>query len=719
MDRDGDSTWTAPDAAQGSPRNDSLLAYRAASELASEISHDSEPPLRCCCGVVDCALLKHNYSVLRDVERDVHMAADLGKALLARYEACMAEADRERDDFNARIQQLELDKQKLEAENASQAEENGSLLQQLEALNNSVSDSDTKIKSLEASLQSSQQAARRLEAAAARAADAERHILILEEEQASLRQELRCTHDKARTNAHRYKEAQRGILDLQDQLDSLEKEACQERQQHAETVERLERQREIDKKLDIAAGRLKGAAVTKSLKEQQSGTKIVGHFVRDLLTDNAKLQLNVVELRELLSSSNDEVQSLREQLSLHQPLEAGFDAQTTPTLKDELKNEYEVAEYGTRMSQELHIHHHYHLANRQDGKKHKKKRLSLPSDTTTPAASPCPRPMGLTPSPAGPVSVPHIMGFVTPTKPSPKWMAHSTTPSEVSWSAPASPNSFRRSAIFSDLDLMSSPTTSVDPASPTWRSSCGKRSSGASFRSFQSLSKSLLESVATTPLVNHTCADGTITEEDEGGHDETQEAPAPQVMVQDGECSPCSDKDMSGAKLRRPPSHESIVSIAGGMDIHTLKARPSQLALRLLGGSADAVVTGVTAQPTLLVPGTKMSQTALRDQVAGLQTPRSLSAAGSRQSSPGPRSDLSRSFGSWVAWRPWSHGGSSAASHDASEQNTPRRPEKNSTRAPGINQPGAIPGFHVRKGAPAKVAAASVDRAALQDGLQE
>ncbi|PHH70525.1 hypothetical protein CDD82_7059 [Ophiocordyceps australis] len=640
------------------------------------------------------------------------------QALLARYEACMADTDRERDEFNLRIQQLELEKKKLEAENATQAEENGSLLEQLEALNNSVSDSDTKIKSLEASLQSSQQAARRLEAAAARAADAERHILILEEEQASLRQELRCTHDKARTDAHRYKEAQRGILDLQDQLDSLEKEARQERQEHAETVERLERQREIDKKLDIAAGRLKGAAVTKSLKEQQSGTKIVGHFVRDLLSDNAKLQLNVVELRGLLSSSNDEVQSLRDQLLLHQPLESGLDAQTIPTLKDELKNEYEVVDYGTRMSQELHIHHHYHLSSRQDGKRPKKKRPSLSSGAMTPAASTWIKTLGLAPSPGAPVSVSRAMGFATPTKPSPRCMTHSTTPSEVSWSAPASPGSFRRSAIFSDLDLMSSPTTSVDPASPTWRSSCGKRSSGASFRSFQSLSKSLLESVPTTPLVNHMCADGTITEEDEGGHDQTQEAAASEGEVQHSECSPYSDE--YAAKLYRPPSHESIVSIAGGMDIHTLRTRPSQLALRLLGdSSADAVVTGVTAQPTLVAPGTKMSQAALRHQVTGLQTPRSLSSAGSRQSSPGPRSDLSRSFGSWVGWRPWSHGGSSAASNDASGQKTARRPEKNATRVPGINQPGAIPGFQVRKGAPAKVAALSVDRAALQDGLQE
>ncbi|PHH70526.1 hypothetical protein CDD82_7060 [Ophiocordyceps australis] len=87
MDKDDDEghaaqAWAACHAAQDSPRNNSLLACRAASELTSQPSHYSEPPLRCCCGLVDCALLKHNYSVLRDVERDVHMAADLGKVRL-------------------------------------------------------------------------------------------------------------------------------------------------------------------------------------------------------------------------------------------------------------------------------------------------------------------------------------------------------------------------------------------------------------------------------------------------------------------------------------------------------------------------------------------------------------------------------------------------------------------------------------------------------------
>src|SRR5688572_27683039 len=135
------------------------------------------------------------------------------QALLARHEAYMADAERDRLDLTSRIERLEHDKQELEAENAIKIEENRNLLDQLEALNSTVADSDTKIKSLEASLLSSQQAIRRLESAAARAADAERHLAILEEEQLKLRGELVTSQEDARSHAQRCKEAQRGILD--------------------------------------------------------------------------------------------------------------------------------------------------------------------------------------------------------------------------------------------------------------------------------------------------------------------------------------------------------------------------------------------------------------------------------------------------------------------------------------------------------------------------
>ncbi|KAF5266918.1 hypothetical protein FOXYS1_2224, partial [Fusarium oxysporum] len=332
--------------------------------------HISE--MTCCCGRIDCALLKKNCSILETVEKDVHTAAQLGQALLARHEAYMADAERDRLDLSSRIERLEMAKQELEAENALKIEENRNLLDQLELLNSTVSESDTKIKALEASLLSSQQAVRRLESAALRAEDAERHISLLELEQDDLYHELRSTKEDARTHAQRCKEAQRGIMDMQDQLERMEEEAREERQRHAEVIGRMERQRQVEKQLNTAAGRLKGAAASKTLQEPKPGNPVVNHFVRDLLQDNANLQLGMAELREMLLNSNDEIQSLREQLVTHQPI-----ADSSTTLKDEL----EAYEPPTtpRISQELHIHHHYHVTAKADKHKMRRKRASLNS----------------------------------------------------------------------------------------------------------------------------------------------------------------------------------------------------------------------------------------------------------------------------------------------------------------------------------------------------
>ncbi|UKZ50329.1 hypothetical protein TrVGV298_004587 [Trichoderma virens] len=371
--------------------------------------------LQCCCGSADCVHLKKNCSILEAVEKDVHTAAQLGKALLARHEAYMADAERDRQRLNSRIDRLQLDKQELEADNAAKVEENNELIEQLEILNTTIFDSDAKIKSLEASLLSSQQAIRRLESAAARAAEADQHLKILEEEQDKLTGELRASKEEARSHAQRFKEAQRGILDMQDQLERMEKEALLERQRHDEMMEKVERQREVEKHLDAAAVRLKGAAASKSITEHRQGSKIVGHFVRDLLQDNANLQLGIAELREMLISSNDEIQSLREQLMFHQPLADG------PSPASTLKSELEPSLFeSSRPSQEFHIHHHYHVA-KQDARKPKKKRQGLLPGIFTPSAaissrssSPGPgTPRRLVSSPTRPV-LSHTSGEITP-----------------------------------------------------------------------------------------------------------------------------------------------------------------------------------------------------------------------------------------------------------------------------------------------------------------
>ncbi|KAM3438825.1 hypothetical protein NHJ13734_004023 [Beauveria thailandica] len=696
--------------------------------------------LQCCCGRAQCLVLRRNTNLIEAVEKDAHTAAQLGQALLARHEAYKADAERDRLELTARIGRLEMENRLLEAVNAAKIEENRALLDQLETLNTTVSDADSKIRLLETNLLSSTSTVRRLESAAARAADAERHLALLEQEQDRLHEELRATKDDARSHALRFKEAQRGMIDMQDQLDRLEVEASQERERHAETVKRMERQRDVEKQLDTAAGRLKGAAATRSLQSDGKNNKIVGHFVRDLLQDNANLQLGIAELRELLEGSNDEIQALREQLVYQQPVEDEQFASPASTLKAELEDKLDDRPHhiGQALSQEVHIHHHYHAApTPKPSKKLKRPRTGLlPIGICTPPTSvsaPGTPPQAtsewggrLPSSPTAPALLSHASPEeVTPTtsKPPPVWSALSQLQSETDYasSVPSSPLANHKSVFDSTPPTaMASPVTSVDPLSPPWLASHVKQHSVASSHSFQSLA--CLDSEPELPPIPRL----SIPEGDKSRSDHHYGDPSSDMVYSD-DVDTCPSSIVSPRRtLRRTASHESIMSLSGGLDIHTLQARPSQMTLRPLGG-ADAVVTGVVAQPTLSRSSTKRSDVALRDNFAGLKPPRFVSS---------PTTSSQRKLRGWTAWRPWGGSGTGeagtsspgpATTEDTSETSfTPQKKEKDRDldRSPGINQPGSIPGFQEywasqkRRGAPAQVSAHVIDHDALHEGLE-
>jgi hypothetical protein len=251
--------------------------------------------------------------------------------------------------------------------------------------------------------------------------------------------------------------------------------------------------------------------------------------------------------------------------------------------------------------------------------------------------------------------------------------------------------------------------------------------------------------------------DDTIHEEDEDTPREdvpgleVHETSTEHSTTEDSEAS--KDDYMPRPRLRRAQSHESIMSLTGGLDIHTLISRPSQMTLRPLGG-LEAVVTGVIAQPTLSTSMAKRSDVALRDHFASYQSVRSVSGSGydtPRSASPASQSTARSSTsggGKW--WRPWGGGGggggltpvtgtrsvssttpitTSAATSPiptpGAEKNKGKGKAGPSNRAPGINQAGSIPGFqeywasHSRRGAPAKVHAQTVDQDALGESLRE
>lgn len=646
------------------------------------------------------------------------------QALLARHEAYMADAERDRRELTTRIEQLEMGNKELEATNAKIIEENRNLLDQLEALNSTVNESEGHIKSLEATLLSSQQTIRRLEGETARAESLERQVILLEQEQADLQNNLSATREESRSAMFRWKRAEREINDLQEQLERIEQEATTEREHHEEMMGRIERQREMERELNTAAVRLKGAAAVKSLNYAKNGSNVVSHFVRDLLQDNANLQHGIAELREMLLNSHDEIQTLRDQMMYHQPLGDG-ETSTGSTLRAELEPGDPSTEPSHRMSQEFHVHHHYHVA-KPDPKKPRKKRLGPSPGIFEPSSGSYP---------ATPTSFPARPPRSHSHRDS-HWSVLSEQPSDFAPSSvPSSPRSnYRTSSLFDTVQnsFPGSPTTSVDPMSPTWRASHRKQSSNVSTRSFQAPTHLSLTTPLnrTHPIIEETDAERMpelTTTDDSAADDETSsrelEKPNDNVSLLLSD----TDDDLSRSRgLHRRMSEESIISLTGGLDIHTLKSRPSQLTLRPYSSTASIVASStVTAQPMLSRNSANRSSALLRDSYRSY----SRSPASSTRSVTNQTAQIGTSLGKLVGWRPW--GGRNEAGDTAGRTIGIAKDAKDAahnkqlSRPPGINQSGAIPGFakyiaaSQKKLPPPKILPDAVDQEALREGLGE
>lgn len=768
---------------------------------------------------------EHGHCHRRDQDQDLDRNSSepdpltwMLQQLLARHEAYMADAERDRNELTTRIEQLEMDKRDLEAENARTVEQNRNLLDQLEALNTSVLDSEVRIQVLEASLHSSQQTVRRLESATARAEEMERHLAILEQEQASLQNTLLLTQTDARSAVQRWRKAERGISDLQEQLERMEREAREERDRHAEILDRMERNRAMERELNTAAGRLKGAAAVKSMESGTKGGAVVSHFVRDLLQDNANLQQGLVELREMLMNSNDEIQMLREQLESHQPAADTVpgDTSATPTLRAELQPAQSPRPSVQPLSREVHIHHHYHVSNKQEVKKPKKKRQVITAGIFTPPSAPSSPPRNAPWHLSQESSVAAARSH--PAKDAAQWSAYPDHASDdYPSSVPSSPRTNPRNSIFdvmTDTSMPTSPTTSVDPMSPFWRAEHRKQSSNVSSLNFPAplsfpdvapprrqphpfmppggVTKSLAERIeeesgpsqqsgALEILDNgagigadDSTVVGSVEELESENFHEAETASASEEASPSCQPGAVSDLDfpavLTRPRLRRGQSHESIISLAGGLDIHTLKSRSSQMTIRPIGATtADIGLSAVIAHPTISRGSndpSKRSSAVIRDSLslAGLAVngpmPRmrivsspaasvssASSADGSQHSAGGTGSGR---FGKLVAWRPWGQTGATTfavpdpalvttlsvgdststptvskfKSGESALKPTGSIRERDTRRAPGINQPGSIPGFyeywtmHQRRGPPSRVNADVIDADALRDGLE-
>ncbi|KAF1998678.1 hypothetical protein P154DRAFT_523959 [Amniculicola lignicola CBS 123094] len=608
-------------------------------------SNTSSSIPQCCCGNVNCAFLAHNSTLLEGLERDVSKAAQLGQALLVRHEAYVADSEQERRQMSAAIEHLEKEKMELEQRNADTIKANRDLLDQLEQLNSAVADSDAQVKALTDTLHSTEEEIQRLSLLAARTQSLERQLIDLEHEQAQLQGSLEDKADDERSAVQRWRRAEQIIGDLQDQLDRIEKEAREERERHVEIVARMERRVAVDKELGAHEGRLRVKT-----GQEKGGTNVVSHFVKDILLDNANLQHGILELREMLLNSNEEVEHLREQLKVHQPISPTLAKVPTPSLQKELGGE-------PMLNQELHIHHHYHSPVprkepiKVQHRRTRKKRLSVASAHFAPPIS-------------DPSSSAAILSQTAVTVP-PNMNRWSNATTLADSSIPGSPlsMSYRGSVydrVFSDVAYDSSrptsPSDSLDLTSPMFgptRSRDDISSKDNPFRHRKRLSQSLkppslstirssstpiclsAKSSPTTAIISpqnslsdHVFAlspslHGIIPEEENEGtatpDTNSLLSPLPRETDTDGDFERfISPTTQFRPPLRRYASHESLISVSG-MDIHTLQSRPSQLLLSSSPSFASPSATG--SQPVL----TPWTATATASMAARTEDRRALS----------------------------------------------------------------------------------------------
>lgn len=399
------------------PPNSSILQSRHG--MSAEMTQPSTSS--CCCGRLQCAYLQHNAAALDSLEKHLRSAAQLGQVrladhlgqsrnldwsrsrppwllyrpspslncsstqslpcftapllgqwlpkmsltfalqnLLIRHEAYVASAEEERRQMAANIERLEEEKKGLEVANAEIIEENRNLLDDLEGINNSLSSSDAQIQSLTSALDLTRDEIERLQVLAARSSRLEAQLLQMETEQSRLQNQLGSTELDCRSATQRWKSAERTIATLHEYVDRIEDEARKEREQHEEVLLQLEQRRSVERELQTAAGRLKGAAAVTRLGRGQGNNDTVSRFVTDILRDNAKLQMGIVELRKLLSNSNDEVETLRDQILVHQPI---LPPEEHGVPQTRLRSELAMSS-ATESRSEYHIYHHYQSAGR-------------------------------------------------------------------------------------------------------------------------------------------------------------------------------------------------------------------------------------------------------------------------------------------------------------------------------------------------------------------
>ncbi len=590
----------------------------------------------------------------------------------------MAEAEDERKKIGASIDRLEGEKKELQAINTKTIEENRYLLDQLEEMNHTASNSDAHIASLNNTLKSTRKEMERLTVLATQTSHLEAQLAKYEKEQAEMRHQLGSKEEQERTAVQRWRGAERTISTLQEQVDRIEREAREERARHAEVVARFERRRAVERELEHAAGRLKGAAAATSLGKNGS---VVSHFVKDILSDNANLQLGIVELREMLMGSNEEVNSLREQMLLHQPIPERLD---NPEGRSSLGNE--LANVATNdTAPDFHVHHHYHVTPKLEAKdrmpsiRRPKRRRNITSQGFGTPSSGSQTPRAMPPSPyvqATPSSsAAAILSQTSVTIPPPsdpsytrQWAMLSSQP-PISVAASSSPSStqsaFRSLSLFDTIDdaLDSSrPSTpgSTTLGTPDLGARHSKQGSGDSVRSLSAHAGSTAPKSQTAetdvnengdPRAISPSEHKTILEESE--EEASTRPPIAQAGLNDYLQDHFTSMQPAPSRLHRANSHESILSTRN-TDVPKVRRKGSQFLKgqgftpRTSLGTATIAVGPVTSSTAAVGRPSNSRQGYDSSNYNRILLGTSPSSATTSEFSTAGKSTLGKRVGGWV-----------------------------------------------------------------------
>lgn len=318
------------------------------------------------------------------------------QALLDRHESFVKESQAEQARSAAYVVELEVERANLQANNESIRIENRGLLEKLEQVDAELGAKEDRVKELENLLQDCEKEVTRLNNLRHLTLDLEHKLDEVERERAEALQVAQDCKAESRSTIARWRESERKIKELEREVRRIELKANADLQRHEEIVTRLSRGHELERSLSLSEGRLKASTAIQTMRDGNPRAKqVVSNFVRDILQDNVNLQAGIAELRQLLATSNEEVQTLRERVILHQPMSEELSV-SQQSLDDEIELNQSVA---SSLQQQVHVHHHYHPGTKKTRtplRRAKQRRVlmpgTVPSSHSSTAPSTCSTP---------------------------------------------------------------------------------------------------------------------------------------------------------------------------------------------------------------------------------------------------------------------------------------------------------------------------------------